>query len=465
MKEIVFNEDNLQQENINLRKEKARAIIIDDKRNITITNYCDMYMLPGGKIEKNETAEEGLIRELKEELGITFQKEELIPFIKTNIIAKDYPVRNSSKTNNRSCITHYFIIKSNQKVNFSKTNLTQSEKEKNFNVSYVPLERLIEVLENHISYNIRDKYFKKELLIVIKEFIKCNYYEKIVIPSEEVIDLHVHTTASDGELSPTEIINEALKKEITILSITDHDTIDGYKKLEYDHNKITIIPGIELSAKSKTGRMHILGYNININDVNLNNKLKELRENSINNFLNMLMILEKDYGITFSTNEIKKILNSTHNLGRPDLAKLLIKYQLAETFDDAFTKYLIDVNEKVRNKSAKPSAIECLNIISQANGIPILAHPNTLLLDDDELYSLIINLKEHGLMGLEVYHSNLSKIESKKYIEIAIRENLFITGGSDYHGPIAKKEIKLKTGKNNNVKIKSLNILNYIKTK
>lgn len=290
------------------------------------------------------------------------------------------------------------------------------------------------------------------------------------ITKNKLIDLHTHTNYSDGDLSPQELIKLAIEKNIGILAITDHDTLDGIKTIDKSdfliaNSGIQIIDGIELSAKVPKGRMHILGYDIDINDVNLNKKMDEIKDNSINSVLSIMEQIKRDYGIVFKYNDIKELINSNHNLGRPDLAKLCVKYGYASSIQDAFDKYLIEAHNKTRSTSKGLPYEECLELITKSKGISVLAHPKSLELSEKEFLILLKEMINYGLKGIEVYHSSHTKEEIKFYLEIAKKYNLLISGGSDYHGPTVKPNIELGTGKNNNLQITSLSLVKNINTR
>lgn len=206
--------------------------------------------------------------------------------------------------------------------------------------------------------------------------------------------------------------------------------------------------------------MHILGYGIDINNIELNNKLEQLKKNNRNYILTLIRQIKDDYNLEFQSNDIEELLNSRGNIGRPHIARLCVKYGYAKTVQDAFDKYLLDAYEKVRKIQYKLTYQECLQLILNSGGIPVLAHPKTLKLSDEELFSLIQKLIKDGLKGIEVYHSTHSKAEEDKYLEISKRLNLLVSGGSDYHGPNIKPNIHIGTGKAN-LKIKELSLLKY----
>lgn len=272
-----------------------------------------------------------------------------------------------------------------------------------------------------------------------------------------MIDLHSHSTHSDGTKTPRELLNLAKEKNITVYAITDHDDIEGSKKLvALPHEGMTIYSGVELNAKVDKGQMHILGYNIDLYNENLNNKLKELKENSKHNIMLYVNQLKEDYDIVLPKEDIDKILNREGNIGRPLLALLLVKYGYVETVAEAFDKYLGD--EKVRKHKMWITKEECIKLINDAGGVAVLAHPFTLKLTDEELKNELKELVSLGLKGIEIVHSKSTEEQRKYYKELAQEFNLITTAGTDYHGPEVKPNIELGTGINGNVSMEENSI-------
>ena len=172
--------------------------------------------------------------------------------------------------------------------------------------------------------------------------------------------------------------------------------------------------------------------------------------------------IKRDYGIVFRYDDIKELVNSNHNLGRPDLAKLCVKYEYASSIQDAFDKYLIAAHNKTRITSKGLPYEECIELILQSKGIPILAHPKALELSENEFLILLKEIIIVGLKDIEVYHSSHTEEEIKYYLEIANKFNLLISGGSDYHGKTIKPDIELGTGKNNGIRIKKLSLIDKL---
>lgn len=281
-----------------------------------------------------------------------------------------------------------------------------------------------------------------------------------------MIDLHSHSTHSDGTLTPSELLILAKEKGIEYFAITDHDDIEGSKNLiESKHDGITIYSGVELNAKVDKGQMHILGYNIDLYNEELNNRLKELKENSKHNIMLYVNQLKEDFNIELPQKDIDEILNREGNIGRPLLALLLIKYGYVSTVAEAFDKYLRD--DKVRNHKMWITKEECINLILNAGGIPVLAHPFTLKLTDEELHKEIKTLVGLGLKGIEIVHSNGNEEQREYYKQLAKEFNLITTGGTDYHGKEVKPNIELGTGIKGNVKLfkETISIIDRIETR
>lgn len=279
----------------------------------------------------------------------------------------------------------------------------------------------------------------------------------------ELIDMHTHTCYSDGELTPNELVKKAEQEGIKTISITDHDTLLGVQNMTIpkEKRKIEVINGIEISIKVPKGRMHILGQDIDIWNEELNEKMKELHTRSIYSVAGIICQLKKEYGIVFTSEEILSILNAKRNIGRPDIAKLLIEYGYASSVQDSFDKYLIEAYEKLGDIAKGISFPECAELIHNANGYVVLAHPVSLELNKDELERKIEYLVENGLDGIEVFHSNHREENVEEYLRLAEKYNLLISGGSDYHGPNVKPDVNLGTGKDN-IKIKQLTLLDSI---
>ena len=285
---------------------------------------------------------------------------------------------------------------------------------------------------------------------------------------EKIIDLHSHSIYSDGELTPIELLNMAKKKNIGTFAITDHDELSGIRELrnkyqkEIDESGIKVINGIEITVKVDKGNMHILGYDIDLDNKELNNALIELKTNSFYSIMGYLNDLRREYNITFSFEEIKELFNTVGNIGRPQIAFLLIKHGYVSSVKEAFDKYLESSHERMRQYDKKITPEECIGLIKNANGYAILAHPYSLELNDEELFNRIKELVSYGLDGLEVYHSNNTSYQREYYMKIVNDLNLVYTVGSDFHGIHTKPDLELGSGKDNNLNIKDASLIKKI---
>lgn len=426
------------------KKDKVRLISIVDGQ-VAICNYSDYYMFPGGKIDESENLEEALIREIKEETGNDIS--EYKHYLEIHNYIKDHISRNSSIPKNRKIITNYYIT--NQKLDLTKER-TLSEKETgNLEIKYISIEDLINEIANaNLAY--KQQMYAKEVLTVLKYYLK----------EYSLIDLHTHTTASDGEYSPNEVIKMAEENHMQALAITDHDTVKGLSQIDYNNPNILIIPGIELTVKRKKGRMHILGLNIDYNNKELNDYLKTIKENNRHNLRNIINYLN-EHNIILDEKDIEKIFQKETNVGRPDVAKLLIKEGYVSNVQEAFDKYLIEAFNQTRKNNMGFSYDTIIKLILDANGIPILAHPNSLELSKDEFEELIKDMIDKGLKGLEIHHPNMKQEEREYYMSIVRKYNLLYSGGTDFHGEKVKSDIKLGLGRDN-IFIEDMPVLKYI---
>ncbi len=269
-----------------------------------------------------------------------------------------------------------------------------------------------------------------------------------------LVDLHMHSIYSDGDKSPEELMQLAKQNNIGIMAITDHDNIMGSKELmKMPSRGMVRYSGVELTALVNKGRMHILGYNIDLDNAQLNAELDELQRCAIYNLLMYVDLLKRDFNIEIPKEEIDRLVNSKKNVGRPELALILIKMQKCATIDQAFDIYLNPVMERVRKVKKGLSPEECIELINNAGGVASLAHPCSLKLDDAELEERIQTLKAVGLRGIEIQHIHTTAKERAFYAHLATKYDLLETGGTDYHGPAVKPNVMIGSGINHNVHI------------
>ena len=280
------------------------------------------------------------------------------------------------------------------------------------------------------------------------------------------IDLHIHTTYSDGEYTPLEILQLCNQRRVKIISITDHNNIEGAKeaiRLNPYHD-IQVVSGIEFSARydKKGGQLHILGYDIDLENEQLNSITKEMMKDSIRRVESLVFELKKEFGLTFSDKDISEMLSSYGNIGRPEVAKLCVKYGYTSSVDEAFKRYFEPVNDKLVKKNISLTGKECIELIIQAGGIPCLAHPILLKKNLKDIKDYIKFLVTYGLQGVEVYHSLHTEEFSKELLKIVDEYGLVYSVGSDYHGPIVTPNYEIGSGQNNNIANQYASILSKL---
>ena len=278
------------------------------------------------------------------------------------------------------------------------------------------------------------------------------------------IDLHVHSTYSDGEKEPLEILEICHNSNVSIVSITDHNNVLGVKEAisNNPYPDLHIIPGIEIDCYTPIGQLHILGYNIDLKNKKLNDFCSLVMEDDRKRLESLLVQLKRIFNLDFSDEDLQDIFLAKGSVGRPDIAKLCLKYGYCETTKEAFKKIFKPVKEFVLKSSTEIFDYECLNYINEAGGIASIAHPITLEKDLDDLKNYLIKLKDFGLTGVEVYHSNQSARFTNDLIKISNEIGLLQSAGSDYHGPILKPHIQIGSGNNNNLNITNLSILSKL---
>lgn len=250
---------------------------------------------------------------------------------------------------------------------------------------------------------------------------------------KKIADLHTHTLYSDGALNPKELLHLAKKKNIDILGITDHDTVDGIDEaIEYGNKiGIEIIPGLEISTDVEGQEVHLLGYFLNHKDVELNKYLKFFRNERFERAKRILYKLEK-YGIKLSVKEVQK--NSQNSpICRPHIAKAMVKKGFVKNFQMAFYKYIGD-GAPAFEKKIHVSPLSAIKIINDAGGLAFIAHPNKMK------ESILTNLIKLGVDGIEVVHSSHKRYQQKFYRGIVNQYCLLESGGSDFHGGLRADE-------------------------
>lgn len=245
-----------------------------------------------------------------------------------------------------------------------------------------------------------------------------------------MVDLHIHTTASDGILSPTQVVEEAKKLGLRAIAITDHDTTLGVAEA-MESGKVLgveVVPGVEINTEENGRDVHILGYIIPYQDERFEGKLKEQREARVKRIYRILEKLDS-LGVHLEPEDVlSRNVGDEASVGRPHVAQALVDKGFLETMDQAFA-YFLGRHAPAYVPREGMGSTEAVSFIKSFSGIPVLAHPG--LLDRDDW---IPGLVEAGLLGLEAYYSRHGERKTQRYKDKARQFGLLVTGGSDFHG-------------------------------
>ncbi|MDR4459513.1 MAG: PHP domain-containing protein [Nitrospirales bacterium] len=259
------------------------------------------------------------------------------------------------------------------------------------------------------------------------------------------IDLHTHTHFSDGSVSPTALVELALQQNVSILAITDHDTTEGLPEAMEAAQRLPleIIPGIELSTEFQGRETHMLGYFINHADPRLQARLERLRATRVDRLHHILDRLHS-LKMEISLAEVEHVAGGG-TIGRPHIAQMLIEKGYVKGIKEAFDRFL-GVRGAAYVRRVVPEAAEIMTWITEAGGIPILAHPYWEGLNADKTAASCRTLVDQGLRGLEVFYGAFSARQISLNLNLARKFDLLMTGGSDFHGAF-KPEISVGTGR------------------
>ena len=249
-------------------------------------------------------------------------------------------------------------------------------------------------------------------------------------------DLHIHTLYSDGVFSPEKIVDTAIDVGLQAIALTDHDNILSYKvakdylKKENKEDKLEIIQGIEVNTLYKNYEVHILGYLMDVTNSDLQELLKVQQQARIKQTKEILSLLAKKEGIRIKFDDIKKQVAPGGSIGRPHIAKAITNAGGTTSVMEAYAKYIHDDSPVyVQRKTVSPQ--DAVEIIYDAGGVPVIAHPHDL----DIAESLIKELMQYGLRGIEAYHRKHTPACVEYFSSMAEELGLIVTGGSDFHAP------------------------------
>jgi predicted metal-dependent phosphoesterase TrpH len=244
------------------------------------------------------------------------------------------------------------------------------------------------------------------------------------------VDLHIHSTASDGRLTPAEVVNKAVERGLTVIALADHDTVDGIAPALMAARAfpwLKVIPCVEISTDVPSGEVHILGYFIDYDRRDLQARLERMRYSRRERAQGMVAKLE-NLGVHIEWERVQEIAG-TGSIARPHIAQAMLERGYVASPKEAFNKY-IGRDGPAYVERAKMTPVEAVELVLQANGLPVLAHPLTI----NDMEKLVIELKAAGLVGIEAYYDSYTAEEINTLVSLGKKYNLIASGGSDYHG-------------------------------
>ncbi len=250
------------------------------------------------------------------------------------------------------------------------------------------------------------------------------------------VDLHIHSTFSDGTRTVEEIAVLAQAGGMQVITLTDHDNTNGLKPMAeallQSGSGIRFIPGIELSS-GENGLTHILGLGVGDQSQPLQDQLAALRRKRVERTRKTIAELNRLTGVTLSESFLEEADEQDHAVGRLHVARQLVAWQIVRTVEEAFSKYL-GLGKPAFIPLEHISTEAAIDTLRKSCAVPVLAHPMRTGLRGAELEHLIVHLKDAGLRGLEVFHPSASREDAQWLYGLARKHQLLVTGGSDYHG-------------------------------
>lgn len=257
-----------------------------------------------------------------------------------------------------------------------------------------------------------------------------------------MLDLHIHTTASDGSLTPTQVVQLARKKGFSLIAVTDHDTMGGVAEALAAGKKynVDVVPGVEISS-GVTLEVHMLGYGMSPDHPVMKAMMEDMRAARVERMERIIENLQK-MGVPITVEEVEAVAGGA--IGRPHIAQVLIAHGLVPDVRTAFREY-IGVGAKAYVERRKMTSEQVIANIRDAGGVPVLAHGGLLRISEVELNQWIDSMAKKGLMGLECYHNAHTPQMERLLRAAAERNGLLVTGGSDFHGA-SRPDVEMGTG-------------------
>ncbi len=269
-----------------------------------------------------------------------------------------------------------------------------------------------------------------------------NHYE---VTAMRYVDLHVHSNASDGTLTPSEVVHLALQKNLAAIALSDHDTVKGVPEAisAAEGTTLEVVPATELSCYYRNVEIHVLGLFVDYRDADFQSKLEELEQERMQRNLDMIALFQRD-NISITLEELQAG-NPRSVITRAHFARVLVEKGYCKDKNAAFDRYVgVGCPYYLPKPQITPEL--SLPLITKAGGIPILAHPMLYKLGYRQVEELIQYLIPLGLKGIEAYHSSNNISQSDKLRSLALKYHLVVSGGSDFHGA-NKPDIELGTGR------------------
>ena len=250
-----------------------------------------------------------------------------------------------------------------------------------------------------------------------------------------VLDLHMHTTVSDGTDTPEALLAQVKNAGIGLFSVTDHDAVEGCRRILAIRTEgdPTFIPGIEFSCRDEEGQYHILGYGYDPDAEAINAAVAEGHAFRMRKITGRLDFLKEKFGFTFGEEDVARLL-SLPNPGKPHIGNLMVRYGYAKTKEEAITQFINQA--EFRDQYVRPET--AIKSILESGGIPVLAHPpygsGDQLIIAEALDRRVQKLIGYGLSGVEAFYSGFTDKLRDEVLALAERYGLYVTAGSDYHG-------------------------------
>ena len=257
-----------------------------------------------------------------------------------------------------------------------------------------------------------------------------------------MVDLHIHTTASDGQYSPSQIVHKAYEHNIKTIAITDHDTINGLEEAmtEGKNIGINVIPGVEININGFPGEFHLLGLGLYNPSKSLKNILQNVVDNRNLRNEQMIAKMQQD-GMDISLDELKLRYPNT-SIGRPHIAAMMVEKKIVKTSQLAFNLYLAKGRPYYIERTGT-NLDEAIIAIKESDGVPVVAHPMSLYISWGKLPETFKKFYEQGVEGIEAFHPGARVTECLRLEELARKTGFFVTAGSDFHGEKIRPDRKM----------------------